>query len=109
MSVQEFLMDYLLNHPDNHNSKGEPFADNLTDFFDEIGSEYMWEEPLNSSRWWNNLFVVKNINGRLIGYKWATTTGDMSAKDAGWEFDENSLCFVEPYVETILNTRYRKL
>lgn len=109
MNVREFLMDYLLNHSDNHNDKGEPFTDDLTEFFYEIGSDWTWDEQLGSSRWWDNLFVVQEINGKLIGYEWAATTGDRSARDRGWEFNENSICFVEPYTETITVTKYREI
>ena len=109
MSAQEFLMDYLLNHPDNHNIDGEPFTTNLVDFFIEIGSECIWNEKVSSSRWWDNYFLVTNINGRLIGYNWAFTTGDDSAFDKGWEFDENSICFVEPYTEVKTITKYRPI
>ena len=107
MTAREFLMDYLLNHPDNHNKDGKPFTDNLTRFFREIGRDYKSVESEGDSRWWTNLFVVQEINGRLIGYGWASTTGDNSIWDAGWEFDEDSICFVEPYEVTM--TKYRKI
>lgn len=107
MTAKEFVLDYVYNHPDNKNDKGESYYSNLDEFFRDCGYEYDWKEVTSSSRWWDNLFVVQEINGKLIGYKWAQTTGDMGIWDIGWEFDENSICFVEPYEISI--TKYRKI
>lgn len=107
MTAKEFVLDYALNHSDNKNDKGEPYFADLEEFFRECGYEYDWSEVTSSSRWWDNLFVVSEINGRLIGYDWARTTGDMSIWDIGWEFDEDSICFVEPYEVTKI--KYRKI
>lgn len=46
-------------------------------------------------RWWNDVFRVVNVGGTLIGCRGAQTTGDMSPRETGWEFDWNSLCEVE--------------
>lgn len=107
MTAKEFVLDYVLNHPDNRNDKGEPFFSDLMEFFKDSGYCFHWSETTSSSRWWDNLFVVSKMNGRLIGYKWARTTGDNSIWDTGWEFDEDSICFVEPYEVTEL--KYRKI
>lgn len=107
MTAKEFVLDYVLNHPDNRNDKGQPYYSTLEEFFKDCGSEYDWKEVISSSRWWDNLFVVNKINGRLIGYEWANTTGDMSIWDTGWEFDEDSICFVEPY--TVTKTYYKPI
>lgn len=109
MTAKEFLMDYILNHPDNYDVEGKPFTDNLTEFFYEIGGGFLYKESLGNSRWWENLFLVQEINGKLIGYNWATTTGDTNAQDRGWEFDEDSVCFVEPYTEKVVLTKYKKI
>lgn len=107
MTAKEFVLDYVLNHSDNRNDKGEPYYSNLEEFFRDCGYEYDWSEKTSSSRWWDNLFVVSEMNGRLIGYDWARTTGDMGIWDTGWEFDEDSICFVEPYEVTKI--KYRKI
>lgn len=107
MTAKEFVLDYALNHPDNRNDKGEPYFSNLKEFFNECGYEYDYSEITHSSRWWDNLFVVQEINGKMIGYNWAHSTGDNSIWDIGWEFDENSICFVEEYTVTV--TKYQKI
>lgn len=100
MTAKEFVLDYVLNHRDNKNDKGEPYYSDLEEYFKDQGYEYDWSEVTSSSRWWDNLFVMSKMNGKLIGYEWAKTTGDKSIWDTGWEFDEDSICFVEPYVVT---------
>lgn len=107
MTAKEFVLDYVLNHSDNKNNKGENYYSNLEEYFKDQGYAYDWSEVESSSRWWNNLFVVQAINGEFIGYEWAETTGDMGPWEAGWEFDEDSICFVEPYEITV--TKYRKV
>jgi len=104
MTAREFVLDYALNHPYNKNDKGEPYFSNLEEFFRDCGYEYDWSEVTSSSRWWNNLFAVQVFDGEFIGYEWAETTGDNSIWDTGWEFDEDSICYVEPYEITI--TKY---
>lgn len=105
--AKEFLIDYMNNHPDNRDEhSNKPYFTSLYKMLREIyDSDY--EEETYGSRWWDNIFVVQEINGKLIGFEWATTTGDDSPYDKGWEFDEDSICFVEPYEVTI--TKYRKI
>lgn len=107
MTPKEFVLDYVLNHPDNRDDEGQPYYSNLEEYFGEEGYDHEWSEVTSSSRWWDNLFVVQEINGKLVGYEWARTTGDMSIWDVGWEFDEDSICFVEPYDVTVI--KYRKI
>lgn len=107
MTAKEFVLDYALNHSDNKRPNGESYFSDLKEFFRECGYEYDWKEVTSSSRWWTNLFVVQEINGKLIGYEWAETTGDVGIWDSGWEFDENSICFVEEYTVTV--TKYQKI
>lgn len=105
--AKEFLIDYMNNHPDNLNKEtGKPYFDDLYDMLREI-YDLEYHEDTYGSRHWDNIFVVQEINGKLIGFEWATTTGDDSPYDKGWEFDEDSICFVEPYEVTI--TKYRKI
>ena len=62
----------------------------------EIFSEYKDEH-----RWWNDKFVVVEIDGMLIGYMYAHANRDESLKDIGWEFDPNTICRVECLEKTI--------
>ena len=55
----------------------------------------IYGESLGSSRWWDNLFCVQEVDGVLIGYGWASTTGDNNIFDVGWEFDKDTICYVE--------------
>ena len=101
-TAKEFLLDYIQNSPENRNDKtGLPYYRNLTEFFNEVGYDYDHYEEKGDSRWWSNGFAVQEINGKLIGYEWATTTGDDSPTDKGWQFNENSICFVEKKQKTI--------
>jgi hypothetical protein len=106
MTAKEFLLDYMNNHPDNRRENtGEPYFETLYDMLSEYG--WLYKEDLHDSRWWTNIFVVDNINGRLIGYNWASTTGDDTPYEKGWEFDEDSICYVEPYEVTEI--KYKKI
>lgn len=60
-------------------------------------------------RWWNDDFVVASVDGELIGYMEASTTGDDTPYDKGWEFDEDSVCFVERFERVITDYRERKI
>ena len=48
-----------------------------------------------SKRWWTENFKVVKIDGMLIGFTDAKTTGDMSPFERGWEFDPDTICEVE--------------
>jgi hypothetical protein len=58
-------------------------------------------EVVDSRRWWDELFCVVEVNGMLIGYDGAKTTGDMSARECGWEFAQSSICEVKATSKTI--------
>jgi len=45
-------------------------------------------------RWWSEHLSVVEVNGMLIGFDDASTTGDDSPRDKGWEFDPDSICEV---------------
>jgi hypothetical protein len=64
-----------------------------------------WEGNFDKHRWWTCCTRVVEIDGMFIGFTWAITTGDENANDLGWEFDPESIHFVEPYEVT--ETRYR--
>jgi hypothetical protein len=67
----------------------------------------IWDDPnVDSHRWWDNFFRVVDVNGMKIGFLWASTTGDDSAKDKGWEFDPSTICEVEEKTETRVITTY---
>ena len=66
----------------------------------------IYSEVTDSHRWWDDVFVVKKVDGMLIGYMDAKTTGGRSPWEVGWEFDEDTVCKVKPVEKTI--TIYEK-
>lgn len=58
-------------------------------------SKVIYKENEGNHRWWTEWFRVTEIAGVLIGYTWASSTGDMGIGDLGWEFNWDSLCEVE--------------
>lgn len=54
----------------------------------------VWRGDESSRRWWTDCFTVVEVNGLLIGFADAITTGDDSPCDKGWEFDPSSICEV---------------
>lgn len=68
--------------------------------------KYIWSDFYREHRWWNDIFMVVQLDDLLFGFIGAETTGDMNAVECGFEFDPNTICFVEPYEIKI--TKYRK-
>lgn len=100
MTPKEYIFQWLK----------EKYPDWKTDSIKEIleGFDYQAETTSSSEhRWWTNHERVLKLGDKYIGYDWATTTGDQNAFDKGFEFDEDSLCFMEPYEKTII--AYRKV
>lgn len=54
----------------------------------------VWRGDESSRRWWTDCFTVVDVNGMLIGFADAITTGDDSPRDKGWEFDPSTICEV---------------
>lgn len=107
MTALEFVTDYMNNHPDNiDEDTGQPYFDTVYSLLCEI-HDPIYSENAGDSRWWSNLFQVQEINGKLIGFEWAVTTGDRTPYECGWKFDEKSICFVESYDVTV--TKYQKI
>ena len=77
------------------------------DFYETLmeGGDIVYTEDIGSRRWWNDVFCVCDLDGRLIGFDSAETTGDNSPADVGWEFDINTICDVEKKeeVKTIIS------
>lgn len=58
-------------------------------------SNIIYEKNNGMYRWWTEVFRVVDIGGRLVGFYDATSDGDESATERGWEFDANSVTDVE--------------
>ena len=81
-------------------SKGWPTTDEA--IIETITESEIYRDHGDSHRWWTEYFRVANVDGMLIGYKYAETTGDESARDKGWEFNPNSICEVDAIEKTII-------
>ena len=57
-------------------------------------AERVWRGNESPRRWWNDCFTVVKVDGRLIGFNDAITTGDDTPYEKGWEFDPESICDV---------------
>lgn len=77
------------------------FAEILTE------SKEVYSEIGFSHRWYDEKFVVVQIDDKLIGYDWYHLTGDGSISDMGLKFDLSSVKFCEEYQVTV--TKYRTI
>lgn len=66
----------------------------------------VWSGHDKPRRWWTDCLTVVSVDGMLIGFNDAKTTGDSSASDVGWEFDSSSICEVEE--KTVQVTVYQR-
>ena len=67
--------------------------DDIIDVLQE--SKEVYSEIGSPHRWYDDMFIVVNINGMLNGYDWYHITGDNSPSDMGLDFDLDSVCEVE--------------
>ena len=79
--------------------------EDMLETLEECG-EIVFKNVLDERRWWSDVFKVTFLDGMLIGFNSATTTGDDSPKDKGWEFDPTSICEVERHEETKVVVTY---
>lgn len=88
MSVQE-IKEYILEvHKDWCKS-----MDMLEEYYYEVfGNSDDWIKTEESSyRHWTNVEVIGKIGDKLFQWDWATSDGDRSVQDLGFEFNWNSL------------------
>jgi len=88
-----------------HEDNPELLEEELLETLFECGEE-VHREVTNSSRWWNDVFIVKEIDGMFIGYEDAETTGDSSASELGFEFDKETIEEYEVKTKTKTITYY---
>jgi hypothetical protein len=69
-----------------------------------LDADVIWVGERSNSRWWTDCLKVVSIDGMLIGYDGAETTGDDSPSDKWWEFDPATICEVE--AKEITTTTY---
>jgi len=67
----------------------------------------VYEAQKGEHRWWTDVFVVAEVDGMLIGFLDAYTTGDNSPREIGWEFNPDSIC--EVAAKVITKTIYERI
>ena len=77
------------------------------DIIEQIRDCVIWSGNESYRRHWMDCLSVAKVNGMLIGFNDAKTTGDDSPYDKGWEFDPNSICEIEA-VE-VITTIYKRI
>lgn len=65
-------------------------------------------EHENSCRWWEEWSYVVKIGDRYFSYAYAEANRDESVRELGYDWDIDSVEEVEPYVETVVVTKYRR-
>ncbi len=76
--------------------------------------EILMESPVlakqdeDEHRWWVEYTCFVEIDRMIIGFTRARSTGDMNAREAGWEFDPDSIFEAEKYTETVTKFRMKK-
>lgn len=101
--IKDHIIKFLTKeYPEDPPTKDEDVIDWIIDL------DPIHEEDCGSCRWWMNTFRVVEIDGMLIGFDYASTTGDDSLRDKGWEFDPDSICEVERKEEVKIVVTYEK-
>jgi hypothetical protein len=93
MTAYEFVVEY------NKSNSWDIDNDTIYETLQEEKQIYAGKE--DKHRWYSEYLGVVNLDGTLIGYTFARTHGDMSAREMGWEFDIDSICYVER-IETVV-------
>lgn len=91
--MNEKIRKHLINYC---KSKGWPYSDDA-DLIEAMkeGKE-VWSGNEDEHRHWIEYDVVVEIDGMFIQYGSAKGAGDQGVSDAGWEFDETTICEVLP-------------
>lgn len=73
------------------------------DLFETIreAGKKVFSEIKGSHRWYEDEFVVIELDGMLIGYNDFHTTGDANWHDLGLEHDLSSICEIEKKQKTV--------
>jgi len=95
------INEKVLQHVTAFNSANGYGADEATIIESIREGKRIWRGNESKRRWWNEYTYVVEINGMLIGYRDAETTGDMSAQETGFEFDTGSIREYEAKEQTV--------
>lgn len=85
------MKEHIKNHLIAHNQKhGYPVTDEA--LIETLRDpKAVWKGGEEQHRWWACYTKVVEIDGMLIGFQDARSSGDMSAQERGWEFDPKSV------------------
>lgn len=86
----------------------EELEENLLEHLTESGED-ICELDRETFRWWDEFTIIKKIGDKYFSYIWASANRDESIFDLGWCFDYDSLIEVEPYEETVIQTKYKPI
>jgi len=89
------INEKVLQHVTAFNSAKGYSADEATIIESIREAKQVWRVNESKRRWWIDYTAVVELNGMLIGYRDAETTGDMSAEETGFKFDTGSICEYE--------------
>jgi len=104
------MNDRVRRHLEEYNKKNNWPLDEgwIYETLEEYGKE-VYSKDIGNHRWWKDLFVVKEIDGMLIGFYSASTTGDDNPTEAGWEFDEEAVYEMVKKEERKIVTTYERV
>lgn len=94
MEAKEFLINVNKSHD------WETSEDSLKETLFDYGKD-IHTETIGQHRWYDDIFVVTEIEGQLLCYNWYYCTGDNSPADMDLELDWGSVRFAEKYQKTI--------
>ena len=101
------MNDKIRDHVRAYNEKCGYANQTEQDIIDTIrDADEVWSGNDSNRRWWTECFTVVNVDGMLIGFDDAKTTGDDSPRDKGWEFDPSSIC--EVVAKEVTKTVYKR-
>lgn len=110
MDANEYVLKYLIEQYPNDEKLKKELELYLNDDDWELDlSRYLEPNELIDFRYrrhWEDCTAIEKMGDKWISYSWATTTGDESPSDKGWEF-EPDFDFVEPYDEVVVVQKWR--
>lgn len=89
-------MNRALEHIKTYIKKMNWTVDNETILEVLMQARRVWQGNKDKHRWWTIYTYVVELDGMFIGYDYAENVGDMSVRDAGYEFDINTVQEYEP-------------
>jgi len=93
--IEKILEDYCTNEGCEHWANDNELYGLLEDF------DVLYEEKTDSHRWWDTYRTTIKVGDTYIGFISAKTTGDMNAREAGWDFESDTLCEMLPVKKTV--------